>query len=411
MKKITLFLTITTLLTILSSCGSDNEAQTSVTPPNITSFSPTKGYIGDTITITGTNFLSDSKILISNTNATIISISSEEIKTIVHDKVIKGNNPIQLISNNKTFEVGDFDAIIDDYKYLIYDNLSAKLFKIGNNTGNVEFINTIPIENPYDISSYGFVKKGDLFYLMKLSTGENNNTLLTYNINTGTISKNEIVLPNSIKGGITALTFNPNNNKLIGLVNENIYSKDPTIHHFIEINPDTKEVVNKKLSFTHSLISSLLVKNQDLFLFSSTYPFNLSKINLNDYSIKSISSENNTFSITKPVLNFEKDIICLHAKESNSALELIKFDEQNNSTTTLLNNVLNLNTPFGNGYFDTNSSEYIGIFVDPSIDNSKGNQPTYSSLLKFGGKPFNQTKVFFRPKKSFSSPTIIDIID
>ncbi|KAF9658568.1 IPT/TIG domain-containing protein [Tenacibaculum sp. ZH5_bin.1] len=406
MKK-QIFLTLS-LIVFIFSC-SQNE--TEVPHPTVSSYTPKNGYIGDTINILGKNFPSNIKVTLLDIETKLIQKSTTEIKAIVHEKVTKGNNSIKLVYNNEApVEIGSFNAIIDDYEYLIYDNWNAKLFKIGNNTGTINFINQLPIPTPTQNSMYGFLKRNDLIYLIDFSNNPEH-SLLTYNLNTKTSSFTPLALPPSITGGITAINWNITNNTLIGLVSENIHNTNAAKHHLIEINPINGQIKDLNISFNHSFISSHIVKNNYLFLFSSTSPYDLSKIDLTNYSIEKLSTNNEGFSITKPSLNSSSEIICLK-DYGNSLGQLVKFNEETVKITQLSESKLYYSNRLGYGFFDKKNDEYIGVYKDFSIENSSGNQPTYNSLYKFNTPSYQEEKILFRPlKTSFTSPTIIDIIE
>ena len=392
----------------LFSC-SQNE--TEIKRPIVSSYTPKTGYIGDTITIFGENFPSNIKVTLLDIETNITQKSSTTIKVIVHDKVQKGDNPIKLVHNDEApLEIGVFNAIVDDYKYLAYDNQTAKLFKIGNNTGNISFVDNFPIENPTQNSMYGFVKRNNFIYLIDFSNNPEH-TLLTYNLNTKTSTITSLVLPSTITGGITTINWNPINNTLIGLVSENIHNTDTAKHYLIEINPFNGQIKDLNTSFNHSFISSHIIKDNHLFIFSSTAPYDLSKINLIDFSIEKLSTNDESFSITKPSINSSNEIICLR-DYGNSLGLLAKFDDETIKIIQLSENKHYYTNRLGFGFFDKVNNEYIGINKDFSIENDNGNQPTYNSLYKYISPSFEENKIFFRPlKTSLSSPTIIDIIE
>ncbi|MDP2541125.1 hypothetical protein CSC81_01225 [Tenacibaculum discolor] len=407
MKK-QVFLILLSLVSFIFSC-SQNETEIKV--PSVLSYTPETGYIGDTITIYGENFPSSIKVTLLDIEAKLVQKSATEIKAIVHEKVQKGENPIKLTYNKEApIEIGYFNAIIDDYEYLIYDNRNAKLFKTGNNTGTINFISQLPIKNPLQNSMYGFVKRDDFIYLIDFSNNPEH-SLLAYNLNTQTSNLTPLTLPSTITGGITAINWNPTNNTLIGLVSENTNNTNASKHHLIEINPINGQIKDLNTSFNHSFISSHIIKDNYLFIFSSTAPYDLSKVSLTDYSIEKLSTKNEEFSITKPSLNSSNEIICLQ-DHGNSFGQLVKFDEETVKITQLSESKLYYSNRLGYGFFDKKNDEYIGIYKDFSIDNSSGNQSTYNSLYKFSSPTFEEDKIFFRPlKTSFSSPTIIDIME
>jgi hypothetical protein len=399
------------ILSLISFIFSCSENETEIKLPTVLSYTPKTGYIGDTITISGEYFPSSIKVTLLDIEAKLVQKSTTEIKAIVHEKVRKGENPIKLTYNNEApLEIGSFNAIIDDYEYLIYNNSNAKLFKTGNNTGTINFISQLPIKNPIQNSMYGFVKRNNFIYLIDFSNNPEH-SLLTYNLNTKTSSFTPLSLPSTITGGIIAINWNPINNTLIGLVSENIHNTDAAKHHLIEIDPINGLIKDLNTSFNHSFISSHIIKDNYLFIFSSTAPYDLSKISLTNYSIENLSTNNEEFSITKPSLNSSNQIICLK-DYGNSLGQLVKFDEEAVKITELSGSKLYYSNRLGYGFFDKRNDEYIGIHKDFSIENSSGNQSTYNSLYKFNTPSYEEEKIFFRPlKTSFSSPTIIDIIE
>jgi len=73
------------------------------TPPTFTDFSPVTAFIGDTITITGTNLgtnINALNIAFGSAGATVVSVSNTSAKVIVPDDIEQASSKIQLTVNS-----------------------------------------------------------------------------------------------------------------------------------------------------------------------------------------------------------------------------------------------------------------------------------------------------------------------
>jgi Concanavalin A-like lectin/glucanases superfamily/IPT/TIG domain len=99
--QVFIFAIITSSLFI--SCGGDDNGPAPVNPPTITSFTPTTGAEGTTVTITGTNFSatpSQNNVKFGSVQAAVSSSTATSITTTVPDGATTGN--ISVTVNNLT---------------------------------------------------------------------------------------------------------------------------------------------------------------------------------------------------------------------------------------------------------------------------------------------------------------------
>lgn len=108
------------ILLMLSSCKKDESLEPPDTSPIVNSYFPTRGFIGDTITIEGQNFDPQSaikRLAISRIEANIIKFERNEIQAVVPKGVNLGDNSMMLITNGAiiqltpNFELLDFGIV------------------------------------------------------------------------------------------------------------------------------------------------------------------------------------------------------------------------------------------------------------------------------------------------------------
>ena len=194
-------------ITCLLNCSEDNNQQN----PIVNSLSSTNTYIGDTLTVTGTNLNQIGNIRLYNEDideifsdqANIISETETEIKFIVpelfHEKVtlylgssdridleLYGYIPYKFEFNGTVFRNAEVKQILNDnIAYCYHDNWNQR-FKLSNNFTNLE---NLPSGNSDDEKYYylnentGYILTSDFFNFQVYSFNDNiNNRSIEYSI-------------------------------------------------------------------------------------------------------------------------------------------------------------------------------------------------------------------------------------
>jgi hypothetical protein len=195
-------------ITCLLNCSEDNNQQN----PIVNSLSSTNTYIGDTLTVTGTNLNQIGNISLYNEDideifsdqANIISKTETEIKFIVpelfHEKVtvyfgsnidpidleLYGYIPYKFEFNGTIFRNAEVTQILNDNIVFCYHDNWNQRFKLTDNYGNLE---TLPSGNSNSESYYyitentGYILTSDFFNFQIYSfNGDINNRNFEYNI-------------------------------------------------------------------------------------------------------------------------------------------------------------------------------------------------------------------------------------
>jgi sugar lactone lactonase YvrE len=164
MKKYILFSLLFSLACLVWQCGNDDNGNnpTPDTSPTITSFTPTSGGIGATVTITGTNFsttASSNVVKFNGTVATVSSATATSITTTVPTGATTGKITVEVAGKTATSA--------SDFTFIRYATVSTLA---GGGTGSTDGTGT----NAKFSYPYGIVRdsQGNLFV-----TDFSNNTI------------------------------------------------------------------------------------------------------------------------------------------------------------------------------------------------------------------------------------------
>tara|TARA_B100000787_G_C16135873_1_gene269610 strand:+ start:16 stop:981 length:966 start_codon:yes stop_codon:yes gene_type:complete len=255
-----------------------------------------------------------------------------------------------------------YNEINDDYKLLVASDL-GEIFKIGNNTGDIESIGQIDKESSSSIlpSSTLISSENEIYSIEYIYNPSPTNNLLVYNKQNGTTQITPLNLPSNINGdekGIIALTWDDNN--LIGILAENVLIENST-KHIININLQDKSITDLGITFNKDRITSMKKNNSKLYL--STWGEGLIEVDLTNNLLKILSSingsrmaqiNNSELAIMQPVSGSSGG-----AKPSIINLTNQTITDNSNGETYGLSNV------FGNSVFKDNI--YINLVITNSL--------------------------------------------
>ncbi len=189
-------------------------------------------------------------------------------------------------SENSNEPENDKNEVIDDYMLLAATD-SGGIYKIGNNTGNVEKTGQIDGIN-FQISINTITSSIDKIYSVELVYNPSpTNNLFVFDKSTNTSEFISLEIPESINGNeqaIIAMTYDGEN--LIGILVEDAL-KPNSIKHVVIINPQNFEMTDTGVSFNEDyIITSINVLSDKLFL--STWDKGLYEIDILNNTINSI---------------------------------------------------------------------------------------------------------------------------
>ncbi|UII29644.1 IPT/TIG domain-containing protein [Fulvivirga ulvae] len=98
-------------LSIISSCGGDDDGDTAPQQPSITGIEPAKGEVDDVVTITGSNFsttASNNTVSFNGVESTVTSATATEIKTTVPAAATTGKITVTVEGMNPATSTSDF---------------------------------------------------------------------------------------------------------------------------------------------------------------------------------------------------------------------------------------------------------------------------------------------------------------
>ncbi|RMA66219.1 IPT/TIG domain-containing protein [Ulvibacter antarcticus] len=391
MKNNILFFCFLTCLIILGCGKSDNDVvvvvddEIEVFDFTISSMSPEQGKVGDTITISGTNFSSissENTVTFDGVSASVISATPSTLEVAV-PQLPNGNSTVSLNIQDISKTVGAFSVSLDDYKYIAVAN-NRTVYTIGNISGETLEIGSISHSGSMAITPHTLCNTATKIYGITTYYLADNLQLLVYDKVTGQTSEIALELPNSIVGpnkAISALVWNEQSSVLTGLLNPNEYASEPE-YHVINIDPNTFEVIDTGIVTPASgqYILSVTMSNNKLYYGStfidSDYERDMVEIDLNA----------NTASLYY-FNNFEEGTYRLSKSTEPNKLLAVRLV---NSTTNIIPVEIDL---IQNTIVDlTPDNDYVFVHVtgksfhDPNINQSVnviGNHTIGYSLYKF----------------------------
>ena len=230
-----------------------------------------------------------------NTNTGEITVLNKNLFDYETNPIITGIVRTENLGISKTANItinlNDVNEIVDDYKLLAVSNL-GEVFKIGNNTGNIEGIGKIAKESDGTfLNTNSLVDSQDKIYAIEyLYNPLPTNNLLIYDKQNGTGQINPLTLPSTINGderGIIALTLNKNN--LIGILDENILTKNST-KHLININLQNNSITELGPTFKENAITSMIKINSKVYI--STWGEGFLEVDLTNNTVNKFNSIN-----------------------------------------------------------------------------------------------------------------------
>lgn len=199
--------------------------------PTIESISPEKAIIGNTISITGTNFVLEETYVVKfqEIEAKIIEVSTTKLIVEVPEGATSGE--VSIIYENETKMIGSI-TILQSYLYAYKrdysgDNSINQIVRINKQTGNEEVIATLNLTTNY---------YNDLVYdpSTKNIIGLDRRNLVKVNIETGDFSS--VAIPVGAKQDVKELVLDEHNNLY---VLRRDYSGDNSIGSIIKLNKET----------------------------------------------------------------------------------------------------------------------------------------------------------------------------
>ncbi len=205
--------------------------------------------------------------------------------------IIRAENSGISQTANFTINLNDINEVVDDYKLLAVTDL-GEVFKIGNNTGEIENIGQISKEsNDTFLSTNTLISSEDKIYSIEyLYNPTPTNNLLIYDRQEGTGQIIPLTIPSTINGderGIIALAWNDNN--LIGVLAENVLINNST-KHLININLQDNSITEMGITFNENAITSMIRINSKLYI--STWGEGFLEIDLTNNSVNNFNSIN-----------------------------------------------------------------------------------------------------------------------
>lgn len=205
--------------------------------------------------------------------------------------IIRAENSGISQTANFTINLNDINEVVDDYKLLAVTDL-GEVFKIGNNTGEIENIGQISKEsNDTFLSTNTLISSEDKIYSIEyLYNPTPTNNLLIYDRQEGTGQIIPLTIPSTINGderGIIALAWNDNN--LIGVLAENVLINNST-KHLININLQDNSITEMGITFNEDAITSMTKINSKLYI--STWGEGFLEIDLTNNSVNNFNSIN-----------------------------------------------------------------------------------------------------------------------
>ena len=266
------FLYIITFSLVLSSCSSDDNANSEqIQKPSISSISTDLAKIGDTITINGNNFDPNGNYVIkfNNINGIIVEVKINSIKVKIPKGAISGK--ITLNFKDQNIDVGTLEIINENnFIYAIKSDYvssseTTKFIKINPKNGNkIELLDLQTTDNIKSLSINNSTNQ--IFGVTRLGDGNSDLEIYTINFKENTFSSTNLNHDPEIEYVLV-----PKNNGTIYAIKQSGDSSSPFTSKLITINPSNGEEINiLDLQTTHNF-NSLVFNNQTNQIFGATY--------------------------------------------------------------------------------------------------------------------------------------------
>ena len=376
MKSYILNLLLVSFIFVGCNKSNDDENEETTLPFTVTSYSPQQGKVDATVTINGNNFsttISEITVTFNGIEASVISATETEIKTVVPSSLPIGDADIVLKINNETKPVGNFTVSIDDYRYLVFSSYQNKIYSFGNNSGDYQELGMI---KPIGINGYmmaaSISNSPTKIYTIVANTStpsNNSNQLIIYDKISGVTTVETLNLPSSIKGPhqvILGMAWDSDNNRLVAVLTPDLGSYFAELY-VIFINPVDFEVIDSGI-ITPSLepeICSFLYTSNRIY-FSGIFGSNFIDINLQT-GISQIwnfeNPPNRIWRISKS--NQDAILYAFRFPGGTNAIIPIELDLMNNIVTDLSPyNHYSLSSFNGNGFYDSISNQSVQLIRD-----------------------------------------------
>lgn len=262
------------------------------------------------------------------------------------------------------------NEIIDDYNLLAVSD-HGEVFKIGNNTGNIENVGQINRENSNSSISTNTITSSDekIYSIEYVYNPSPTNNLLIYDRQNNTTQIVPLRIPNNFTGdekGILAITLSGNN--LIGVLAENILINNST-KHIININLQDNSISDMGITFNEDKITSIKQIGSELYL--STWGEGFLAIDLNNNTVNNLEFNNTVLNGSRMALINNSEIAIMQTIPGSingvkpmkiNVTNQVIFDKSNNESYGLV-------TVFGNSIYKnqiylnlvSKSSLYFGI--------------------------------------------------
>ena len=216
-------------------------------------------------------------------------------------------------SDNEITEEPDSE-ITDDYFLLAVSDL-GEVFRIGNNTGNIEGAGQLNRENNSSLIATGTITSSNenIYAVEYLYNPSPTNNLLIFNRQSNTSRIVPLTLPGTISGderGIVALTWSGDN--LIGVLAENVLNTR-SVKHLISIDPQDYSISELGITFNEDRISS--IEKRESVLYIATWGEGFLEVNMENSTVAPLEFNNTALNSSRMAIINDTEIAVMQAVE------------------------------------------------------------------------------------------------
>jgi len=216
-------------------------------------------------------------------------------------------------SDNEITEEPDSE-ITDDYFLLAVSDL-GEVFRIGNNTGNIEGAGQLNRENNSSLIVTGTITSSNenIYAVEYLYNPSPTNNLLIFNRQNNTSQIVPLTLPGTISGderGIVALTWSGDN--LIGVLAENVLNTR-SVKHLISIDPQDYSTSELGITFNEDRISS--IEKRESVLYIATWGEGFLEVNMENSTVAPLEFNNTALNSSRMAIINDTEIAVMQAVE------------------------------------------------------------------------------------------------
>ncbi|WP_299364298.1 IPT/TIG domain-containing protein [Winogradskyella sp.] len=366
---------ITLLLIVFNlSCSDDNPTNNEDPTEdindeiNIVSYSPSEGYPGESVTISGDNFnlLSDDfAVFFDNFNAVITSFSSNEISIVV-PKASSGNYNIKIIDDTEEIPIGNFEIL--DIKLLSFNTANnGQLIEYGLYSGEVNPVMQIDynFSDTEPLTSFADINQDTIYFLDNTSSSFsiNHYDIVSDNLTTNSFNFSDFdVLDNAIAPKVVALHYRTQNGKIYIIIDSDNSTNNSRVHYLFEYVPETNQIEYTSVEFFQQQIFSTLLNEP--YIHTSGVFNDYKFLNLNLDSLTATDQGlHSGFPIFDLTLDINNDIRGLLLSNNDSYdLCTVELDQSFAISNISLENLTGF--PFGGILFSTSNGDLVIVTND-----------------------------------------------